>query len=374
MSRSKIYFKGLDGLRGIAAVVVVFGHVELLKQVFQFKNVYDGGGPFFLYLGGLAVTFFFVLSGFLITFLLLKEKDSKGRIGIRNFYLRRSLRIWPVYYVLFVLGFLILPRLAFPGLIVPKPIDPGSYWNSFFFNLVLLPNFSKVSNPIAFQSWSIGVEEQFYIFWPLLIARIHSVKRLLIAMIAIVIGIYILRSGIYLNAIFELKLPFLITVNEFFGESRFDNMAIGGILAIFFYKYPDFRFSVIQKVMVGFCTAFILYKQTTIGFGLDNILAAVVFAGLIFYVVNKQQFIILDHPMFLFLGKISYGIYMYHVIGIVMALNILRFLNPNYDGNGLQSNLLLYSLTLFFTLLISYGSYHFMEKRILKYKDRLTKE
>lgn len=132
MSSSKIYFKGLDGLRGIAAIAVVLGHIELIKQFFQLKNVYDRGGPFFLYLGSLAVTFFFVLSGFLITFLLLKEKESKGTIAIRNFYLRRALRIWPVYYVLFVLGFLIVPRLVFPGLLVPTTIDPGNYWTSFF--------------------------------------------------------------------------------------------------------------------------------------------------------------------------------------------------------------------------------------------------
>ncbi|MEN9907212.1 MAG: hypothetical protein RLZZ540_353 [Bacteroidota bacterium] len=369
---SKIYFKGLDGLRGIAALAVVLGHVELIKQAFQFENMYGGGGPFFLYLGSLAVTFFFVLSGFLITFLLLKEKDSKGTIGIKNFYLRRMFRIWPVYYMLFVLGFFVLPKLLLPGVLLPKTIDAESYWNSFFFNLILLPNFSKISNPIAFQSWSIGVEEQFYIFWPLLVSRIKSLKRLLIAMLAIVFGIYMLRSGMYLATIFELQLPFLNTINSFFGESRFDNMAIGGILAILFYKNPDFRFSVIQKVLVGVCTVLILYKQTAIGFGLDNILAALVFTGLIFWVVNKREFIILDHSVFLFLGKISYGIYMYHVVGIVVALNVVLFLYPDYDGNGLQSNLMLYSLTLFTTLLISYGSYHFMEKRILKYKEKIT--
>jgi peptidoglycan/LPS O-acetylase OafA/YrhL len=187
---SKQYFKGLDGLRGIAAILVVLGHIELLKKTFNFNNVYDGGGPFFLYLGSLAVTFFFVLSGFLITFLLLKEKEQKGSISIRNFYLRRLLRIWPVYYVLFILGFLIFPRLYIAGIIMPKPIEWSSYWNSFFFNLVLLPNFAKVSNPIAFQSWSIGVEEQFYIFWPILVLKIKSLKKLFIAMVSIVVGIY----------------------------------------------------------------------------------------------------------------------------------------------------------------------------------------
>lgn len=365
---SKTYFKGLDGLRGIAAIAVVLGHIELLKETFNFNNVYDGGGPFFLYLGSLAVTFFFVLSGFLITFLLLKEKEKKGSISIRNFYLRRVLRIWPVYYVLFILGFLIFPHLSFTRIILPKTIEWSSYWNSFFFNLVLLPNFAKVSNPIAFQSWSIGVEEQFYIFWPILVYKIKSIKKLFAAMVFIIVGIYLLRSGMYLNSIFELNMPFLNRINEFFGESRFDNMAIGGILAIVFYKYPDFKFTFLQKILVSFGTVFILNKQTTIGFDLDNIVAAIIFAGLILWVVNNSKFIFLELPIFLFLGKISYGIYMYHVIGIIVSINLICFLFPDYDGNGLLKNLLLYSLTLFFTVFISYSSYHIIEIRILKYK------
>lgn len=373
MKNSKIHYKGLDGLRGIAAIAVVLGHIELVKKYFNFSNFYDGGGPFFLYLGNLAVTFFFVLSGFLITFLLLKERNLNGTISIRKFYIRRVLRIWPVYYVLFILGFFVLPKLTFTGMLLPKGIDVESFWNSFFFNLVLLPNFSKVSNPIAFQSWSIGVEEQFYIFWPIMVYKIKSIKTLFLTMVTVVVGIYLLRSGVYLNSIFDLKLSFLNSINKFFGESRFDNMAIGGILAIFFFKFPDYRFSLLQKIGVGFSTAFILYKQTTIGFGLDNILAALVFAGLIFWVVNVQKFLILDHSIFLFLGKISYGIYMYHVVGIIISLNIVLFLYPDYNGNGILSILMLYSLVLFFTFLISYFSYNFMEKRILKYKEKLSK-
>lgn len=191
-------------------------------------------------------------------------------------------------------------------------------------------------------------------------------------MITIVVAIYILRSGIYLNSIFELNMPFLITINKFFGESRFDNMAIGGILAILFYKYPNFKFSTIHKLIIGLSAGYILYQGTNIGFGLDNMVAALVFASLIIWVVNKQKFYILDTSVFLFLGKISYGIYMFHVIGIVLAINAVKFIYPNYDGSGLLSNLLLYSLTMICTLLISYGSFEYLEKRILKYKEKLA--
>lgn len=365
---SKIYFKGLDGLRGIAAILVVLGHVELVKKSCNFYNVYDEGGPFFLNLGSLAVTFFFVLSGFLITFLLLNEKQENGVINIKNFYLRRILRIWPVYYVLFILGFLVLPQWINSNIIFPKSIESNSYWNSFLFNLVLLPNFAKVSNPIGFQSWSIGVEEQFYIFWPILIYKINTTKKLLITMLIIIVGIYFLRCGMYINTMFELNMPILNSINKFFGESRFDNMAIGGILAIFKYNSPKFKMSIYLKIIVGFSLMYILYKQTSFGFGLDNIVAAIVFAIMILWVVGKIKFILLDLPISRFLGKISYGIYMYHVIAIFIALNIVKFIYPEYNGNGLQLNLILYSITLIITILISFGSYYYIEKWFLKFR------
>ncbi|SHL15607.1 Acyltransferase family protein [Flavobacterium xanthum] len=89
----KKHIKGLDGLRGLAAILVILGHVELIKKSLGLKNLNDGGGPFILYLGNHAVTFFFVLSGFLITYLLLNEKEFYSKIEIKNFYLRRLLRI-----------------------------------------------------------------------------------------------------------------------------------------------------------------------------------------------------------------------------------------------------------------------------------------
>lgn len=242
MSDKKVYFKGLDGLRGLAALAVVLGHVELLKYVFKFENVYEGGGPFFLYLGSYAVTFFFVLSGFLITYLLLKEREIFGNIAIKKFYVRRILRIWPVYYILFIFGFLILPKLDLDGIIFPKAVADKDYWDSFFFNLILLPNFSKVSNPIAFQSWSIGVEEQFYIFWPFLVSKIKSLKKLLYSMLGIIVIIYLLRSAVTFADLFGINSNFLKTMNLFFGGSRFDNMALGGVLAIFFIRIPILDF------------------------------------------------------------------------------------------------------------------------------------
>jgi peptidoglycan/LPS O-acetylase OafA/YrhL len=368
---NKTYLKGLDGLRGIAAIMVIFGHVELLKKSFSLANIYDGGGPFFLYLGTHAVTFFFVLSGFLITYLLIKEKEIGNGISIKNFYLKRVLRIWPVYYLLFICGFFLLPLISRNGLLLPAIIPKPEFWNSFFYNFILLPNFSKVSNPIAFQSWSIGVEEQFYIFWPLLLSRINSLKKLAIVMIAIVIGVYLLRATVYLNDLSIVNWPFLRVINEFFGESRFDNMAIGGLLAIFYYKNPNYKLKVLTKLLIYLAVILFLIKTWSIGFGLDNVLAALTFAGLIYIVINFRNPVLLENSILKYLGKISYGLYMYHVIGIIVSLNLILKFSPTYNGNELNKNILLYFLSIIITITISAISYFFMEERILRFKDRL---
>jgi peptidoglycan/LPS O-acetylase OafA/YrhL len=369
---SKVYLKGLDGLRGIAALLVVFGHVELLKKANGFKNVSDGGGPFFLYLGSHAVTFFFVLSGFLITFLLLKEREKYGTISVKKFYIRRILRIWPVYYLLFILGFVVLRQVNFPNLMLPLFQTGGWGWSSFFCNILLLPNFSPVSNPAAFQSWSIGVEEQFYILWPLALFFIKEEKKLIIMMVLIVISIYFLRAGILYNHLFSTNYQILNDVNSFFGSSRFDNMATGGLLAIFYRMKPELRLKMVFKILIYACFAIIIIITPTIGFGIDMIFASIVFAGLIFDTVTNPKIHYLEIPVFKFFGKISYGIYMFHVIGIYVALNLLKSIFPLYSGNETVLNLLLYLFSILTTIGISTLSYYFYESKFLKLKDRLS--
>ena len=108
MSKSVVYFRGMNALRFFAASLVVFHHAEQIRikndlfnlKLFSFFNN-----------GGIAVTFFFVLSGFLITYLLLKEKFFSGSISIKKFYYRRILRIWPLYFLLVFLGTLLIPFL-----------------------------------------------------------------------------------------------------------------------------------------------------------------------------------------------------------------------------------------------------------------------
>ena len=99
----KEHLKGLDTLRAIAALVVVIGHIELIKKNNNITS-FDYAPS-----GHIAVVLFFVLSGFLITFLLSKELDSTSTISFKKFYMRRILRIWPLYYLILLISILIIP-------------------------------------------------------------------------------------------------------------------------------------------------------------------------------------------------------------------------------------------------------------------------
>ena len=111
-SNKHIYFSGLNGLRFFAALAVIITHIELIKEQMEFPGLHSKNKIVFE-LGGLGVVFFFVLSGFLITYLLLKEKEQTGTINVKKFYLRRILRIWPLYFLIVALGFFVLPHFTF---------------------------------------------------------------------------------------------------------------------------------------------------------------------------------------------------------------------------------------------------------------------
>ncbi len=129
-TEKSIYFSGINGLRFLAALAVIITHVELLKEIYGYENNWKH--PLIFNLGGLGVYFFFVLSGFLITYLLLAEKEKNGKINIKQFYIRRILRIWPLYYFVLLLGFFVLPHFDS----IQISYLQGDFTNYFYSNLV----------------------------------------------------------------------------------------------------------------------------------------------------------------------------------------------------------------------------------------------
>jgi len=156
----------LNTVRSVAAAMVVMGHTAFLVQ--SMNSRFDSA--IWTRLAGHGVDVFFALSGFLITYLLLKEREKNGRIYITDFYLRRIYRIWPLYYLVLFLTLLI--SLLFSSFYFTKPD-----FQAFGFSFFMLPEFNKAFYISSFPMstlWSIGVEELFYLIFPLIFYKLSK--------------------------------------------------------------------------------------------------------------------------------------------------------------------------------------------------------
>ncbi|MBC8112643.1 MAG: acyltransferase, partial [Verrucomicrobia bacterium] len=149
---SSNYLPNLQGVRASAAIVVVISHIELHKGE---KLAHLIPPSIYLGIGQLGVTIFFVLSGFLLTYLLLSEKEKKGIVKLQDFYIRRILRIFPLFYLVLFLGYFVMPNFYEEN---PQSLSIQSFLlNAFFLTNVA---FIKDLTPVGVsQLWSIGVEE-----------------------------------------------------------------------------------------------------------------------------------------------------------------------------------------------------------------------
>jgi peptidoglycan/LPS O-acetylase OafA/YrhL len=368
-----VFFPGINGLRFMAALAVIITHIELLKGVFGYNNAWEN--PFIFYLGGLGVYFFFVLSGFLITYLLLEEKKKFDTIKIKEFYLRRILRIWPLYYFVLILGFFALPHFN----AIQIPYLQKDFEEHFYTDLLLyffiFPNlaFSMYrAVPHIGQAWSIGVEEQFYIAWPWLILKAKKTARSLFAIIGtiLLIKIIVLLLGIFYGVEHWYQ-----TLKTFVAMSKFECMAIGGLGAYYLHKENERVLKWIYRPLTLNASIILIpilmyVTPDKIQDGVHLIFSVIFLVIIINVAGNKKIKLDLNNGVLSYLGKISYGIYMYHFMIIPI---VLYFLGMCYDNfSELLWNILLYSFSIGLTILVSGVSYRYFESKFIKLKARYS--
>lgn len=309
---------------------------------------------------------FFTLSGFLITYLLLVEKKESGDINSKNFYLRRILRIWPVYFICLVFGFVVIPILYsnFSWFFIGqhtynKLIDNIEYGWNLILNIFFLSNCVTLRFPGvvgASQNWSVSVEEQFYLFWPWVVKWANRFFIHVMVGIIVVIGL--------LPTLFR-KFPFLLHNNLFeaFIKSFFiDYMAVGALAAYAYLKYPHQIKWFIRNPF--FLLSGLVLMIFHLQFSGIHFLRAISFAIVILASIEwKLSIRPLDY-----LGKISYGLYMYHPM--VMYLIFALFTNLKLPYSWI--NLFVYLGVISGTLLVSLCSYKFIELPLLRKKDKFA--
>jgi peptidoglycan/LPS O-acetylase OafA/YrhL len=370
----KIYFPGLNGLRFIAASAVIITHIELLKEQVGLPTRWHE--PLFFNLGGLGVYFFFVLSGFLITYLLLAEKEKYKTISVKNFYLRRIFRIWPVYYMLILLAFFVFPHIPMLRLHYFQKFFYDDFWLKFALYFFMLPNLALAffpSIPHAGQSWSIGVEEQFYIIWPWIVKKSKDVLR-----VVIIIGVAIIVFKVLILFIAG-RYPqnhFLQGIKAFVAMTKMECMAIGAAGACLVYqerkKFLDIVFHPAAQAIAYILIPLLIYFLPPILQNGEHLIYSVLFLVIIINVAkNPSSFLKMENRIFIFLGNISYGLYMYHMFIVVFVLRLGKHILPSTSGTLAQVYYYLVSFLL--SIGISVLSYYLYEKRFMKLKKRFTR-
>lgn len=366
-----VYFPGLNGVRFLAATVVLIVHIEQFKNELRTSEFYTTS--WIHSMGNQAVCLFFVLSGFLITSLLLRELEVKGRIDVVNYLLRRALRILPVYYLMVGIAFALLPLLAhdegLTGLLVQAhyaQIQHVLIWDLALF-LALFPNLALILfGPTLFisQFWTIGVELQFYLLWPLII---RAAPRLLLP--------WLLLSIAFIKVGFEewlLAVSPAGVVSAFVHQFQLESLAIGAAgasllsrpmpLALSFLRRRWARLGAVPLILVVLPLADKHY-----------LLSASCYALALMVMVNSPYgFVNLETKTFRYLGNLSYGIYMGQVMAIIVALSTLEKVLglSQIITRTVLAETLIYALSMLFTLGLAMVFYHGVERRFLPKKRR----
>ncbi|HZH97256.1 MAG TPA: acyltransferase [Flavisolibacter sp.] len=363
---AKRYLKNLDGLRFIAASAVAITHLENVKSYalpYSLKNRFITNAP------QIAVTFFFVLSGFLIMWWFLEETNGNiKKINISSFYINRISRTWPLY---FLVVFASITISYINGSLFADTVAKDRY----FLYLLFMPNTADVlyhSDIYLAPTWSLAVEEFFYALFPLFLVRIATGKlfRTLVIASAVFLFLSVLFNPVFINAIGRNHLAtgpvHYLTI--FFERYRIYAFLLGALSAaiIYFNKLDSFNFSApLQKWMIyitGSVALFLFLFGITFSFATQQVYS-VLFAFLLLLLTYRgYSNTWLNTGFFSMCGKISYGIYMLHMFIILRLANQLAFLFR--FENFFMSTVVSWMLLLGLSWLLSYLSYKYFENPV----------
>jgi peptidoglycan/LPS O-acetylase OafA/YrhL len=289
------YYKQIDGLRAVAVIAVIAHH--WVSKSYIHAHI--------IHWGAYGVDLFFVISGFLITGILIHEKKNDRTLlaNIKTFYIRRSLRIFPIYYLyVFLLFCFNWPELKTSAISL----------TTYVFNLDMYFNgWSAI--PYIQHLWSLSVEEQFYLLWPLLLLS-STTKKAYGYIILLLIVSFIISTSFFLFSPFkEIKL---------FTPFSFISLCLGSILA--FMKEEKIKIPYQTPAIILILAIFICFKSDLLPhFSGKNIIGYIIpFPSCIFCLLVWKASegytgigrILLENSILIFIGKISYGLYLYHLI------------------------------------------------------------
>jgi peptidoglycan/LPS O-acetylase OafA/YrhL len=357
----RFYQPELDGLRFYAFLGVFICHTLPFEGEFYHKLhlpvPWLWGAT--VKAGAAGVDLFFALSAFLITSLLLKEREETGDISLKFFYLRRILRIWPLYFLVIGLGILLSHTDANQHL-------PWYYVAGY---LLFVGNWVHAvfgrPESIAFPLWTVSIEEQFYLIWPVIVKTferrgliIAAVGMFLLATVCRALFVFAGISGGYV----------------YYGSTaRCDSIALGILIALFMGQLPKVagfaRLLLVSGGVVGWTLASAWLTDQPGPISMREVLGRLIIsmaAGAILYGCLHSRSRFLTSPWIISLGKVSYGLYLLHLTGLFLAKTLTH---------PVSGTMLLVSKALGFvlTIVLAFASYRWVESPFLRLKDRFAR-
>jgi peptidoglycan/LPS O-acetylase OafA/YrhL len=350
---TKIKYPSLNGLRAISIFFVIFNHLSIQNAVPEEVSKYKLLQPIINLIcdGELGVNIFFVISGFLITALLLEENRKKQTISLRNFYIRRTLRIFPAYY--FYLLVLYILQIA-------SVIHIGS--SSWLSAVTYTKYFNWKLEWFTAHAWSLSIEEHFYLFWPLLFLLGDKVRKR--TAVFFVLLVPIIKLCLYYHPV--------LWINDLTIFKRIDAIAMGCLIALYkdellkIFK-PRFRGLFYMSVLGLYFLIYLPPINVKLHLHLDFIIMllastygtmANVFIGIILlYAVFGHQglwFRLLNSKILNYIGILSYSLYLWQQVFI----------------SGLKYWVTSFPQNVIFVFVTAIFSYYCIEQPFLKIKEK----
>jgi peptidoglycan/LPS O-acetylase OafA/YrhL len=357
----RFYQPELDGLRFYAFLGVFVCHTLPFEASFYrslhlpFPWVWGAT----VKAGAAGVDLFFALSAYLITSLLLREREETGDISLKLFYARRVLRIWPLYFA--VIGLAIVLAHTTTTQHLPWYYVAGYL---FFVGNWVHAAFGRPES-IAFPLWTVSIEEQFYLLWPLLVKTLG--RR---ALIASTIFMFLLATACRIGFV----LAGVSGGYIYYGSTaRCDSIALGILLALFADRLPSLtsraRLLLISAGLVGWIVSSAWLTDQPGPISMREVpghLIISIAAGAILYGSLHSRTSLLTSEWIVRLGKVSYGLYLLHLTGLLLAKSTLH---PTSGAALLATK----GVGFVLTILLAFASYRWIESPFLRIKDRFSR-
>jgi peptidoglycan/LPS O-acetylase OafA/YrhL len=363
-------FKHLDALRGIMAMYVTLVHFFILYSLNKHNELVFTNLSYLsvVQFGQVLMTVFFVLSGFLITYILLIEKEKSGTINFKRFYLRRAFRILPMYYLAVGGMYLLYKKACISPDMITTPLCSELRERTFYY-VFMVPNWAHAIDktlPHISNYWSIGAEEQFYILWPI-------VLYFTIQFVRTFFGIYLFYSLLLIGMVIVGNLYFpdhvlFTNIAKLMDYTRFGAFAFGGLIAYYLLHHEKPANLHIHTIFIRKSTQIICLLLPLIVNIIPNEhvlflkhIVVIPCSGIIIYnlAFDKNSILKLDNKILNYLGKTTYSLYILNQIVIDFMIKICfaaHFKNPVKIG----------MLTITVLIVLSIISYELIEKPFMK--------